>query len=230
VPVLAGAGLYGWLALRHPLVAYRLEPAPATPPEASGVAVSRSSELTGRWVVDTGSQAGYRVRERLARLPAPSDAVGRSDAVRGEVTLEQAAGGALAAAGVRFEVDLTRLRSDEAARDDKIFPMFLEPGGGTPPQFPTATFQAPAFTVPASARSGAPVDLLVHGTLTIRGQTKDADVQLQARLRQGRIELVGSTRFPLARYGIASPDMGGLIRILDNQVTVEFHLFLNKRT
>jgi polyisoprenoid-binding protein YceI len=180
-------------------------------------------------VVAAGSQAGYRVREKLAELPAPSDAVGRSDAVRGQVTLQQAAGGALTAKGTRFEVDLTKLHSDHTARDDKIFPMFLEPGGGTPPQYPTATFQAPTFTVPASARSGAPVELLVHGTLTIRGQTKDADVPMQARLHQDRIELVGSTRFPLERYGIASPDMGGLIKLLDNQVTVEFHLFLNKR-
>lgn len=70
----------------------------------------------------------------------------------------------------------------------------------------------------------------MHGTLTIRGQAKDADVRMQARLQQGRIELVGSTRFPLERYDIASPDMGGLIKLLDHQVTVEFHLFLNKRT
>ena len=69
----------------------------------------------------------------------------------------------------------------------------------------------------------------MHGILTIRGQTKDAEVPMQARLHQGRIELVGSTRFPLERYGIASPDMGGLIKLLDNQVTVEFYLFRNKR-
>jgi len=229
VPVLAGVGLYGWLALRHPPAAYRLSPAPATAPDANRAALIPSGELTGRWVVDAGSQAGYRVRERLARLPASSDAVGRSDAVRGQVTLQQAAGGALTAKGARFEVDLIRLHSDQTARDDKIFLMFLEPGGPTLPLYPTATFQAPTFTVRAAARSGAPVELLVHGILTIRGQTKDAEVPMQARLHQGRIELVGSTRFPLERYGIASPDMGGLIKLLDNQVTVEFYLFRNKR-
>jgi polyisoprenoid-binding protein YceI len=229
VPMVAGAGLYGWLALRHPPAGYRLDPAPAAAPNAATSSLLPSSELVGRWVVATGSEAGYRIRERLARLPAPSDAVGRSHAVQGEVTLQRAAGGALAATGARVEVDLTRLRSDEAARDDKIFPMFLEPGGGTPPQYPTAIFQAPAITVPASARSGAPVELVAHGTLTIRGQRRDAEARMVARLRQRRIELVGATRFPLERYGIASPDMGGLVKLLDNQVTVEFHLFLSKR-
>ena len=97
VPVLGGAGLYGWLALRHPPAAYHLDPAPA--PDAATAALVPSRELTGRWVVAAGSQAGYRVREQLAELPAPSDAVGRSDAVRGQVTLQEAAEGTLTAKG-----------------------------------------------------------------------------------------------------------------------------------
>jgi hypothetical protein len=53
-------------------------------------------------------------------------------------------------------------------------------------------------------------------------------VRLRARLRDGRIELVGSTRFPLDRYGIVAPDFGGFVRV-DDQVTVEFHLLLRRR-
>ena len=37
-----------------------------------------------------GSEAGYRVREQLANLPAESDAVGRTSDVTGSITLEAA--------------------------------------------------------------------------------------------------------------------------------------------
>ena len=40
----------------------------------------------GAWTIASGSEAGYRVREQLANLPAESDAVGRTDAVTGSAT------------------------------------------------------------------------------------------------------------------------------------------------
>ena len=49
----------------------------ASGPATSGEPVT-SSGVAGTWTVATGSQAGYRVREQLANLPAESDAVGRS--------------------------------------------------------------------------------------------------------------------------------------------------------
>jgi hypothetical protein len=44
--------------------------------------------LDGEWViVADGGFVGYRIRERLGPLPAPSDAVGRTDAVVGAATI-----------------------------------------------------------------------------------------------------------------------------------------------
>ena len=39
--------------------------------------------VAGTWTVVEGSEAGYRVREQLANLPAESDAVGRTSSVSG---------------------------------------------------------------------------------------------------------------------------------------------------
>src|SRR5437762_177695 len=50
-------------------------PAPST----SGSTSPDASAGAGTWTVGSGSQAGYRVREKLASLSAPSDAVGRTD-------------------------------------------------------------------------------------------------------------------------------------------------------
>src|SRR5262245_37644776 len=58
--------------------------APAT---TAATPVSPDS-LAGTWNVAEGSIAGYRVREKLAQLPAKSDAVGRTQDVTGTVTIE----------------------------------------------------------------------------------------------------------------------------------------------
>src|SRR5437867_3870573 len=77
-----------------------------------------AGELAGTWTV-AGGQAGYRVRERLANLPAPSDAVGRTTAITGQVTIS-GDGGAYKAKNANFTVDVSKLQSNEAKRDNKI--------------------------------------------------------------------------------------------------------------
>jgi len=52
-------------------------------------------------------------------------------------------------------------------------------------------------------------------------------VCLRAQAHDGGIEVVGSMRFPLDRYGVAAPDFHGFVQ-LDDQVTVEFHLLLRR--
>ncbi|MEA2703889.1 MAG: hypothetical protein QOD63_1834, partial [Actinomycetota bacterium] len=54
---------------------------------APGAAPADASSLAGTWNVAPGSVAGYRVREKLASLPAQSDAVGRTEAVTGGVVI-----------------------------------------------------------------------------------------------------------------------------------------------
>ncbi len=236
VPILVFAGLYVFLLVRGSPAPFSLSPTPAPGPAAPGSGrvgatvstpagtASGAAALAGRWTVAAG-EAGYRIREKLARLPAPSDAVGRTSDVTGQLTLADAAGGGLVAHHARFKVDLTTLRSDESSRDEKVFPLFLEPGNQGTPQFPAATLAVPSVSVPAAARSGTPVTLPVSGSLTIRGVTRDATFRLQARLTGTRIELTGSTTFPLTRYGIATPDFGDFVK-LDPNLTVEFHVFL----
>src|SRR3954453_24258584 len=46
-----------------------------------------TAALDGDWRVATASVVGYRVREKLANVPAPHDAVGRTHAVRGTLAV-----------------------------------------------------------------------------------------------------------------------------------------------
>src|SRR3954469_7969708 len=95
-----------------------------------------TGDLAGTWTVADGSVAGYRVREKLAQLPAPSDAVGRTGAVTGQVTVADR-GGAYSAENADFTVDVSQLKSDQAKRDNKIHSIGLETD-----KYPQATFAA----------------------------------------------------------------------------------------
>src|SRR4051812_1161177 len=82
-------------------------------------------DLAGTWTAADGSVAGYRVREKLAQLPAPSDAVGRTGAVTGQVTITDRSG-AYSAENATFTVDVSQLASDQSKRDNKIRSIGLE--------------------------------------------------------------------------------------------------------
>ncbi len=148
-----------------------------TPSAAGSTASPASTPAAGTWSVTSGSQAGYRVREQLASLPAPSDAVGRTSAVTGTVTLAQSASGdSVTAASVT--VDVSKLSSDQSRRDQRIHSQGLESD-----RYPTATFQLTApIALPATAASGQAINVSATGALTVHGVTKTVTIPIAARM------------------------------------------------
>src|SRR5216683_131713 len=59
----------------------------------SPATTASASPGVGTWTVGTGSVAGYRVREQLVGLAAPTDAVGRTSSITGSFTLAQSVAG-----------------------------------------------------------------------------------------------------------------------------------------
>jgi len=191
--------------------------APATTTAAAG-----GTDLTGTWRVAAGSTAGYRVREKLAALPAQSDAVGRSEAVTGSVRVDRAGAG-LTATDARFEVDLTKLTSDEARRDNR-----LRTDGLQTNQFPTATFvSSRPIILPPETVTGQAVKADAEGDLTIHGVTKRVTIPLDVRVAGGKGELVGSLRFPMSDFNINPPNIANFVTV-DPDATLEFKLILEK--
>src|SRR5438105_15614046 len=103
-------------------------------PTVSGSPTATTSAGTGTWTVTSGSQAGYRVREQLASLSAPSDAVGRTSSITGSVTITQSRSSYTVAAA-SLTVNVSTLTSDRSMRDQRIHQMGLESN-----RYPTATF------------------------------------------------------------------------------------------
>jgi polyisoprenoid-binding protein YceI len=200
-----------------PVVGSTVAGAAGTPSQAVD-----GGQVAGVWRVASGSEAGYRVREKLAALPASSDAVGRTTSLTGEVRLEEAASG-IQVSSARFEADLRQLRSDEGRRDSRIRTQGLESD-----RFPMATFVTTApIAVPGQPGDGQDVSLTAVGDLTIHGVTRSVTIPVEGRLSGDRIQLVGALTFPMSDFDITPPSIGGFVTV-EPEATMEFRLFLEK--
>ena len=172
--------------------------------------------VAGTWTVASG-EAGYRVREQLANLPAESDAVGRTNDVTGSITLVPAGDGAQLTEGA-ITIDTTTIASDESRRDNRMRSEGLETDA-----FPTATFTVTApVDIPAAALAGEATDVTLVGDLTLHGVTRAVEIPAQAQLVDGEISVAGSLPIVLADYDIVAPNVGGFIVSIADEGALEF--------
>lgn len=198
--------------------------AAATASSGSSAAPAASTgDVAGTWNVASGSQAGYRVREQLANLPAESDAVGRTDQVSGSITLTTS-GGTTTLTTATITVDTTSITSDKSQRDNRLRSQGLETD-----RYPTATFTLSApVEIPAAALAGTATDVTLTGDLTLHGVTKSVQIPAQAQLVNAAIQVAGSVTFPLSDYSITAPNVGGIIVSIADQGTLEFLVTFTK--
>jgi polyisoprenoid-binding protein YceI len=189
-------------------------------PTASGTPTASASAGigAGNWTVASGSVAGYRVREQLASLSAPSDAVGRTSSISGSVTITES-GTAYTVSATSITVNVNTLTSDRSMRDQRIHQMGLESD-----RYPTATFVLTTpIDLPAGATTGQVVNVSAIGQLTVHGVTRTVTIPIQARLTGTQVEIAGSITFPFSEFGMTPPSIGGFVTVQDN-ATMEFDL------
>lgn len=185
--------------------------------QPSTTTAAADGDVAGTWTVAAGSEAGYRVRERLASLDAESDAVGRTSDVTGSSTVVESADGAQLTAG-EIAIDTTTITSDEDRRDNR-----LRSEGLQTDQFPTATFTlTQPVDVPAAALAGTATDVTLVGDLTLHGVTRSVEIPAQAALTDGQIQVAGTLTFPLADFEITAPNVGGFIISIADEGALEF--------
>ena len=181
-----------------------------------------TSPLDGRWSVAAGSEAGYRVREKLANLPASSDAVGRTTAITGGFDVS-ADGDSVVVRDTSFDADLTQLKSDQDKRDNRIRTRGLESD-----RFPTATFKASdPMEVPQDVGAGEIHRTKVTGDLTIHGVTKRVTIPIEVQRSGENVELAGSLTFPFSEFGMQPPNVPPLVSV-EKDATMEFKLVLSR--
>jgi polyisoprenoid-binding protein YceI len=184
--------------------------------------VASNAALAGSWKVVSGSQAGYRVREKLAFLPAQSDAVGRTSEITGGATFAQS-NGTVTMTAASFQVAVNTLKSDRSMRDEKIHEIGLESS-----RYPTATFAlSTPLTVTSSALKGNIARASVTGTFNIHGTSKKETIPVEISLSGATFDAVGSFTFPWSEFGMSAPSLGGFVNVTEH-ATMEFDLLLQR--
>src|SRR3954453_427499 len=153
-----------------------------------------TAALDGDWGVATASVVGYSVREKLPNAPAPHDAVGRTNAVRGTLAVR-----ARALSNLNVTANLSTLRSDRAERDSVLLtegPEFA--------RYPDARFR---LTGPI-ALTGLPEKVgrfRAAGDPTPPRATRHVRIRFQAALHGTTLEVAGAVRIRFTDYGFETP-------------------------
>jgi polyisoprenoid-binding protein YceI len=207
VVLVAGGGAVWWFVLRD-----TSPPPPELSDEEASGRVVDAGALDGTWtlVVDQEHFAGYRIGELFGGDTVRRDAVARTTAVEGSLTIEDDA-----LTAVEATADLTALESEDATagrRDN-----YLQTNGLEIEDFPEATFSLtdPIDLSPLPAE-GVELTLDVEGELTLHGVTQPVEVTVDARWNGDVIELAGSAPIVLADFDITAPDIGGVVKVDGN--------------
>jgi polyisoprenoid-binding protein YceI len=170
-------------------------------------------------VVAERSEARYRVREQLAGISFPSDAVGTTRAIEGSLSLDGQ--GHIRRNDSRFTVDLRTLRSDRDRRDNYVRRNTLETE-----RHPTAVF------IPSEVR-GLPFPLPQTGTasfeligdLTMRETTRRITWEAMATFQGQEISVQAKTSFRFADFSLSIPRVASVLSVEDT-IRLETDLLL----
>ena len=217
---LVGAGVYAYQFFTPQKASTSTPLTLGTPSSSPAVGLS----LAGKWVVTTGSSAGYRATEQFVGVTGPNQAVADSTAVTGGMTITDS-GGQEVAQQLVVNVDLTQLHSTDAGasrgglqRDGFVRSNWLQSD-----QFPTGTYKVDSITIPAATAQGGQQQLATHGKLTIHGTTRDVDIAMAGQVTGNKIEVVGSVAIDMTDYGVTPPNLN--FTSVQPRVTIAFHVF-----
>ncbi|MGB8645161.1 MAG: YceI family protein [Anaerolineae bacterium] len=193
-------------------------PAPTGTPAGSSPASSAGgSSATAKIVlVPDKSTANYRVREQLAGVDLPSDAVGKTSAISGQIVGKT--DGTIDASQSSFTVDLRTLKSDQSMRDGYIQGAVLQTR-----QYPNAVFvlkSTDGLTMPLPASGTVSFKLL--GDLTVRDTTKPVTWDVTCQVTGDSGTCSGKTTFTFAYFNLTKPSVGRVLSIEDN-IALEFN-------
>ncbi len=169
---------------------------------ARAAKTASATTLDGVWKPTAESKVGYRAKEVL--FGQKGEAAGQTNAVTGTLTI---AGSDVSA--VALTADMTKLTSDQSRRDNQVQGRILETA-----KFPTATLKLlKPISFGKAPAEGVVVKQKGSVEMTMHGVTKTVDVDVQARLKGGKIEVAGSLPLTWSDWNIADPGFAGQITV-----------------
>ena len=193
----------------------------ATPPP-TGVSVPESTSppagATGgeghTFVIQSGATARYLVREQLARLDLPNDAVGETNEVSGTIAFD--AGGGIVTPDSKIGVNLAGLTSDSDRRDGYVRSRSLETD-----TYPTAEFLIQdAAGLPWPLPADGEASFQIMGDLTVHGVTKPSIWDVAGKFDGDSFTGTAKTSFTFEEFDIAVPRVRVVLSV-DNNIRLE---------
>lgn len=191
----------------------------ATAAPAASAAVATPAAARFAWTVSDKSKATVRVREQLASLNLPSDAVLVASGAKGAFDLN--ADGTFVA-GSQITFDVSSLTSDSPQRDN-----FVKQSVLASRQFPTATFvpsKTTGLTLPLA--SNGHLTFKLAGKLTIHGTARDVTFDVDAT-RNGSSLTATATLSPTVTFedfGMSQPAAPGRVLSVVDEIKMTIEL------
>jgi polyisoprenoid-binding protein YceI len=169
--------------------------------------------------ITTGTRARYKVREQLAGISFPSDAVGTTEAVTGAIVVKP--DGSIDAAQSKLIVDLKTLTSDQQMRDGYIQNRTLETA-----KFPTMEFvpkRAVGLPAPLPAGMQAQAGFQLIGDMTLHGVTKEATWNVVATFGNDLVGGRATTTIDFPTFNLTKPSLARIMSVEDKiELEIEF--------
>lgn len=170
-------------------------------------------------VAPAGNEVRYIVREQLARLELPNDAIGATNAITGQIVLDGQGG--VDSTASKIVIDLTTLASDRANRD-----RFIKRNTLVVDSFPSAELVVTEIRgLPATLPSSGSLSFTVLGRMTMHGTTKITMWDGTAVANGGAFTGKVTTRVKFGDFNMTQPKVMSVLSIVDDlKLEYDFHL------
>jgi len=160
-------------------------------------------------IVAERSLATIRVREQVAAIPAPGDAILTTRAFTGAVVLLPDGN---FASGSAFAADLDTLKSNEPLRDEWIKFNTLNTRVYPRAEFTLARVSGVPMPIAAQGEWAATLE----GTMKIHGVERQVTWPVQVTRSGNEVRVLGATAFKFGDYGMAVPANRLILSVVDD--------------
>lgn len=184
----------------------------------SEAAAQAPSPATVRYALAAdGNEARYRVREQLAGVNFPNDAVGATRAITGSIVLD--ANGRIRTAESRITVAVGSLTSDRDRRDNYVRTRTLETAEHPTVVLEPTELRGLAWPLPPAGS----VTFQLVGNLTVRGVTRPTTWNVTLNVAGNTLTGSAVTSFTFEEFSIAKPRVAVVLSV-DDTITLEYDL------
>jgi polyisoprenoid-binding protein YceI len=210
IPILAGLALLAGAAAS-------VARGPGSAVHAQGLAAPLRLD-----VVAERSEVRYRVREQLATLRFPNDAVGATRAIEGGIAVDGE--GRILEMQSKFTVELATLRSDEPRRDNYLRRNTLDTDRHPTIVLVPTELRGLRFPLPATGT----VAFQLVGNLSIRRATGPTTWEATAAFEGDEVTVRARTAFRFADFDLRIPRVSVVLSVED-LIKLEADLVLRRR-